>query len=984
MTKLDGLLRWCQANTQGFKDVSVTNFHTSWKDGLAFCALIAKFRPDLLDFGALRAGDTARNLELAFSVGEQHLNIPRLLDFSVITYLGCVYQGLESPANARPAKAEAPAPSKRASRPVAGAAAGTQRTGERDKSGREICTGGTCTKCGKELEGEVVEVASGLFHARCFVCEGCGKSLQLRFVTVGGKAYCEPCAKKAFVKTMRARRASSNAQALAAAQQQQQQPARPAADDSRRRAEEAEAKRRAEQLEAAKQREAAAQQQREAEARRKAEQEAAARQKEAAQQREAAEARRRAEQEAARQREAAQHQQQQREAEAKRRAEQEAAARQREAESRRKAEQEAEARKKAEQEAARQREAEQQRARANSLKQQQQQQQSPQPQQSQQPQGKSPVKLQLPPSAPSLANNNAVPAWKQQLEERKRAAAAASPPAAATQGAHAAVPQHPTFVAHAPARPEKPHQPLAQPAKAPSPPSKFPTSPPAASTSPPCKVSPSSSSPPLKTPFGPSKASSPSPPATSPSPPASPPPAKPLPVPAHHWAGAGGGHGASRRAANSPSPPPPLPAKVGEMRSPPPPLEHRGANPFAEGARENPFAQDKRSPRAADDGENPFSLAHRNARATPPAGHHDDNPFVAVRRANNAPARPAQAPHTTAPAPVRPAQGPPLAHRRAAPAPPSSTEEVPPPLPQKPHQQQQQQLRQEQAMPMPHRPPPTPPMSPPEPEEEAELEKRFDALKEDGGDILEATDDDVKVSETMHRRGEPSLAGASMEGYLFKLEGWCWARRWFCLQGRRLHSYKDTRCKSTIAQSVPHPDCGSVDLAFAADVATPLQHMEHAIEIRMEDRTLVKLRASTEAEQTAWAARIREAMRLGKEQQHRIDKARRHTIQLYQKKEGYLQLLQGSSWKRVWVVMKSGSVFIYGNPGGAMMQTSALYQSELSEYDPEHFPGAFCAKNQAAGTTVVLRASAEEEMHMWLNALVAQRLFVEQTIDSVE
>ena len=71
---------WCQRKTAPYKNVNVQNFHLSWKDGLAFCALIHRHRPDLLDYNKLSKDNPLDNLNLAFDIAEKHLNIPRMLD----------------------------------------------------------------------------------------------------------------------------------------------------------------------------------------------------------------------------------------------------------------------------------------------------------------------------------------------------------------------------------------------------------------------------------------------------------------------------------------------------------------------------------------------------------------------------------------------------------------------------------------------------------------------------------------------------------------------------------------------------------------------------------------------------------------------------------------------------------------------------------------------------------------------------------------
>jgi len=42
------LLEWCQEVTDDYRGVKVTNLTTSWRNGLAFCAVIHHFHPELM------------------------------------------------------------------------------------------------------------------------------------------------------------------------------------------------------------------------------------------------------------------------------------------------------------------------------------------------------------------------------------------------------------------------------------------------------------------------------------------------------------------------------------------------------------------------------------------------------------------------------------------------------------------------------------------------------------------------------------------------------------------------------------------------------------------------------------------------------------------------------------------------------------------------------------------------------------------------
>uniref|UniRef100_A0A9J8D153 F-actin monooxygenase n=1 Tax=Cyprinus carpio carpio TaxID=630221 RepID=A0A9J8D153_CYPCA len=69
------LLTWCQKQTEGYRGVNVTDLTSCWISGLAFCALIHRFRPQLIDYDSLNEQDCARNLQLAFDVAEKEFGI---------------------------------------------------------------------------------------------------------------------------------------------------------------------------------------------------------------------------------------------------------------------------------------------------------------------------------------------------------------------------------------------------------------------------------------------------------------------------------------------------------------------------------------------------------------------------------------------------------------------------------------------------------------------------------------------------------------------------------------------------------------------------------------------------------------------------------------------------------------------------------------------------------------------------------------------
>ncbi|XP_029353530.1 F-actin-monooxygenase MICAL2 isoform X3 [Echeneis naucrates] len=69
------LLTWCQKQTEGYRNVMITDLTSSWKSGMALCALIHRFNPQLIDFDSLKEDDHATNLQLALDISEREFGI---------------------------------------------------------------------------------------------------------------------------------------------------------------------------------------------------------------------------------------------------------------------------------------------------------------------------------------------------------------------------------------------------------------------------------------------------------------------------------------------------------------------------------------------------------------------------------------------------------------------------------------------------------------------------------------------------------------------------------------------------------------------------------------------------------------------------------------------------------------------------------------------------------------------------------------------
>ncbi|XP_012597295.2 MICAL-like protein 1 [Microcebus murinus] len=190
------LLAWCRRQCEGYRGVEIRDLSSSFRDGLAFCAILHRHRPDLLDFDSLSKDDVFENNRLAFQVAEKELGIPALLDpsdmvsmsvpdcLSIMTYVSQYYNHFASPGQADvspPRKDLAPcSPPSVAPTPAepGDGVQGEELSGSLSEQGAHQTPSSTCAACRQHVHLVQRYLVEGrLYHRHCFRCQQCSSTL---------------------------------------------------------------------------------------------------------------------------------------------------------------------------------------------------------------------------------------------------------------------------------------------------------------------------------------------------------------------------------------------------------------------------------------------------------------------------------------------------------------------------------------------------------------------------------------------------------------------------------------------------------------------------------------------------------------------------------------------------------------------------------------------------------------------------------------
>ncbi len=154
----------------------------SWKDGLAFCAILHHYRPDLIDFKSLSKENVRQNNRLAFDVAEEELGIPALLDpddmatmavpdkLSIMTYVSQYYNYFK---DKKPVKDDGGPKTRTPSKRQA------EDSPLQHVASKQPSRGDSCGICDKKVYLMERQVADGkMYHRNCFRCNKCSTTLR--------------------------------------------------------------------------------------------------------------------------------------------------------------------------------------------------------------------------------------------------------------------------------------------------------------------------------------------------------------------------------------------------------------------------------------------------------------------------------------------------------------------------------------------------------------------------------------------------------------------------------------------------------------------------------------------------------------------------------------------------------------------------------------------------------------------------------------
>ncbi|XP_026118472.1 MICAL-like protein 1 isoform X2 [Carassius auratus] len=195
MGSLKALQDWCRNQCESYSNVDIKNMSSSFRDGLAFCAIIHRHRPDLIDFDSLSKENVFENNRLAFEVAESELGIPALLDpedmvsmsvpdrLSIITYVSQYYNYFTNKSHTVSTNIKSPGGpghiKPAIKRPFASPeGCDTQTESGADNQPKRSILSSTCSICGTHVHlVQRILVDGKLYHRNCFRCRECSRTL---------------------------------------------------------------------------------------------------------------------------------------------------------------------------------------------------------------------------------------------------------------------------------------------------------------------------------------------------------------------------------------------------------------------------------------------------------------------------------------------------------------------------------------------------------------------------------------------------------------------------------------------------------------------------------------------------------------------------------------------------------------------------------------------------------------------------------------